>query len=254
MNLKNHDSTWRWAMWILFFIVFISAWELFGRIFEGLLIAPFSKTFDTFIELLGSRKLYQAFWVSNQALVLGFTAAVLFAIPVGLLLGRNRKLERVFDVYLNILIVSPIAALIPLIIILFGFGLFSRVFVVFLFTFPIIAINSRAGLKNLDKSLVEMSISLGASENQLWRKILIPGASPAIFTGIRLGIGRAFTGMIVVELILIAVGLGGMILEANSLFAPEITYSIAIILILEVLFVTNVFRYFEKRILSWKTG
>lgn len=246
------DNRWKWALRIAFFIVLIGLWEWFGQTRGGLLFAPFSETFITWLDLITSVEIYEALWLSNQAMLLGFGLAIIIGIPLGLLTGRLEKFERFIDLYLNILIVTPMAALIPIIIVAIGIGLSARVLVVFLFAFPIIAVNTRTGLKNLDPSLIEMAGSFGATEMQLWRKILLPGATPAMMAGIRLGLGRSMSGMVVVELLLVAVGLGKLILNSMGLFKPEIAYSVIIVIIIEVMIVMGIARGIEDRLVAWK--
>lgn len=246
------DVIWRWGLRAAFFLTFFAIWEWFGRTHGGLLLAPFSKTLSAAIAMVASPEIYQALWASNQAMIIGFVTAVVAGVPLGLLIGRLRQFERFMDLYLNVLIVTPMAALIPLIIVAIGLGLYSRVLVVFIFAFPIIAVNTRAGLKNLDPTLVEMARAFGANELQLWRKIFLPGATPAMMAGIRLGLGRALSGMVVVELLLVAVGLGRLILNYMGFFKPEKMYAVIIFIIIEVLVVMEVAKRVEARLVSWK--
>jgi len=252
LTSEQIDNRWKWALRIAFYLVLIGLWEWFGRTHGGLLFAPFSETFVAWLKLISSAEIYKALWISNQAMLLGFGASVIAGIPLGLLLGRLQVMERFSDVYLNILIVTPMAALIPLIIVGIGIGVLSRVLVVFLFAFPIITVNTRAGLKNLDPTLIEMARSFGASEVQLWRKILLPGATPAMMAGIRLGLGRSLSGMVVVELLLVAVGLGALILNAMGFFQPARAYAVIIVIIIEVMIVMGIAGRVEKRLVSWK--
>lgn len=248
----QEDRFWRWGMQVAFFVVLFGVWEWFGRTRGGLLFAPFSETFVAWIALVSQPEIYEALWLSNQAMLLGFALAVFLGIPIGLLIGRLEKLEKFLDIYLNILLVTPMSALIPIIIVALGIDLSSRVLVVFLFSFPIITVNTRTGLKNLDPSLIEMARSFGATELQLWRRILLPGATPAMMAGIRLGLGRALSGMIVVELLLVAVGVGAMILNSMGFFKPEITYSVIIVIIIEVMVVMGIAKRIEERLVSWR--
>ena len=252
LSADQKDAIWRRVLQIAFFVVLIALWEWFGRTRGGLLFAPFSETIVTWVEVITSGEIYEALWRSNQAMLLGFGLAVVLGIPLGLLIGRLQKLERFVDVYLNILLVTPMSALIPIIIVAIGIGLSSRVLVVFLFAFPIITVNTRAGLKNLDPTLIEMARSFGASEMQLWRRILLPGATPAMMAGVRLGLGRSLSGMVVVELLLVAVGVGAMILNSMGLFKPEVAYSVIIVIIIEVLVVMGIAKRVENRLVSWR--
>lgn len=252
LTASQTDRIWKTVLGIAFFVVLFALWEWFGQTRGGLLFAPFTETVIALREMVVSAEIYEALWLSNQAMLVGFAAAVLVGVPLGLLTGRFTLFERFADIYLNILIVTPMAAVIPLIIVAIGIGLTSRVLVVFLFAFPVITVNTRTGLKNLDPSLIAMARSFGASEMQLWRRILLPGATPAMMAGIRLGIGRAMSGMVVVELLLVAVGLGRMILNSMGMFEPEVAYSVIIVIIIEVMIVMGIANRIESRLVSWQ--
>ncbi|MGP3966946.1 ABC transporter permease [Streptomyces sp. 6N223] len=236
---------------LLTFAVFAAAWEAYGRWRGGILLPPFSDTAVATVRLLGEGELWHALYVSNQALVLGFAAAVVLGVPTGLLLGRFPAVERYTDVYLNILLVTPMAAVIPLLIMSTGIGLLSRVILVTLFSIVMVVVNARAGLRQIDPSLIEMSRTLGASEAQIWRRILIPGALPAIMTGLRLGLGRAVTGMVIVELLMVSVGFGGLILEYRSLFEAPKLYATIVIILIEALTLIAAARWAERRATPW---
>jgi NitT/TauT family transport system permease protein len=236
---------------MLTFAVFASAWEVYGRWRGGILLPPFSDTAVATVRLLGEAELGEAFFLSNQALVLGFSAAVVLGVPAGLLLGRFPVVERYTNVYLNILLVMPMAAVIPLLVMSTGIGLLSRVILVALFSIVMVIVNARAGIRQIDPSLIEMSRTFGASEAQIWRRILIPGALPAIMTGIRLGLGRAVTGMVIVELLMVSVGFGGLILEYRSLFEAPKLYATIVVILVEALVLIAAARWAERRATPW---
>ncbi|WP_188196199.1 ABC transporter permease [Nonomuraea sp. SYSU D8015] len=236
---------------LLTFAVFAAAWELYAREWGGLLIPTFIETVEATAELLGSAELWQAMYVSNQALVLGFGIAVVVGVPSGIVLGRFRTLERFADVYLNILLVTPMAAIIPLLVMSVGFGLTSRVILVTIFSIVMVVVNSRAGVRQVDPSLIEMARSFGASERQIWSRILLPGALPAIMTGIRLGVGRAVTGMVLVELLMVSTAMGGLILEYRGLFKAPLLYGTIVIILAEALLLISVARWCERRLTRW---
>ena len=237
---------------IAFFAVFIAGWEWFGRTQNRLLFAPFSESLAALFELARGGELFTALWESNQAMGAGFAAAVLLGIPCGLLLGRLPPFERLLNPYLNILIVTPMSAIVPLVIGVAGIGLFSRSLLVFAFAFPSIVINTRAGLKHIDPILIDMARSFGAGEFHLWRKVLLPGAGPAMLSGLRIGLGRALSGMVVSEFLLVAVGLGRLILRAMGVFEPEKVYAVIVVISAEAILLMNLARRVERRLLNWQ--
>lgn len=236
---------------ILTFVVFAVAWQLYATFWGGLLVPTFTQTVAAFVELLGSPEFWDAFLISNQALVLGFAAAVVIGVPLGVLLGRFRTLERLTDVYLNILLVTPMAAIIPLLIMSVGFGLLSRVILVTLFSVVMVVVNVRAGVRQVDPSLIQMARSFGAGEAHIWRYVLIPGAMPSIMTGIRLGLGRAVTGMVIVELLMVSLALGGLILEFRGMFNGPALYAVIVAILVEALILIAAAQWLERKLAPW---
>jgi NitT/TauT family transport system permease protein len=226
-------------------------WELGARRLDSLLLPTFLETLAALGRLLTTRELWQALWQSNQAMLLGFALAAVVGVLTGLVMGRWRLAEQYLDPYLSILIAVPKAALIPIVIMAFGLGLTSRVLITFTFAVVVITVNVRAGLRLLEPSWVEMARSFSASERQLWSKILIPGALPAILTGLRLGVTRAITGMITVELLLVAVGIGRLILDFQGTFDSAGLYATILVVIAEAVLVLQSSRWLERRIVPW---
>lgn len=236
---------------LLTLAVIAAIWQWYALAIGGLLIPTFDGTLLAFIGLLFDAEFWGAVWVSNQAMLLGFAITVAFGIPMGLLMGRYRPAEMFTDVYINIMLVTPMAALIPLIIMAIGFGLDARILLVVLFAIPMVIVNSRAGVREVDPSLIEMAQSFGAKERTIWWRILVPGSMPAIMTGLRIGLSRSLTAMVVIELLLVAVGLGGLIINYRGAFEPENLYAVVIFVVLEALLLISIARWLERRLVPW---
>lgn len=236
---------------LLTFAVFAMGWELYARVRGGLLLPGFAETVRATVVLLGQAELWRALYVSNQALVLGFGIAVVVGVPVGTALGRFRLLERYADVYLSILLVTPMAALIPLLVMSMGVGLTSRVVLVAVFSVVMVIVNSRAGVRQVDPALIEMARSFGAGERRIWTRVLLPGALPAVMTGVRLGLGRAVTGMVLVELLMVSDGLGGLVLTYRGLLKAAPLYGTVAIILAEALILVSAAHWAERRLTRW---
>ena len=122
--------------------------------------------------------------MSLTTLAIGFCLAVLFGVVVGLLMGRFRAVEHFLDLYVNALMSAPTTAFVPVLILWFGLGVESRIAVVFLFAVFVIIINTMTGVKQVDTVLVEMARSFGAREREVFFKIILPAALPAIMAGL----------------------------------------------------------------------
>jgi len=249
--LRDRLGASRWTYRLIAFVVFSLAWEL-GAIAAGTFFIPsFTATARATASLLLDPALWDALLLSNQSLVLGFAVSTVLGVPIGLAMGRFRGAEGFTDVYVNILLVTPMAAIIPLLIMSLGFSLESRVVLVVLFTIPLVVVNSRAGVRQVDASLLEMARSYGASERQIWRRVLLPGALPAIMTGIRIGLGRAVTGMVIVELLMVSVGIGNLILRYRGFFEFDRLYATVVVVVLEALALISLARFIERRAAPW---
>jgi ABC-type nitrate/sulfonate/bicarbonate transport system permease component len=246
------DSAWTYRLIALAIIAVI--WQWYAIEVDSLLIPTFTETVAGTIELLTTPATYEAFLVSNQALVVGFFFALVIGILSGLAAARYPTIEAFFDPYLSILLVTPMAALIPILLMSLGIGIEARVLLVFVFAVPVIIVNARAGVRQVDVALIEMATSYGASERQIWRKILLPGALPAIMTGVRLGLGRGITGMVIIELLMVAVGIGNLILEYRGFFLPGLLYGVVILVVLEALILVSIVRAIERRLAPWSRG
>jgi len=196
-------------------------------------------------------RFWEALYISNQALVLGYAVSVLVGIPLGLIAGRLRWIDRILNPYFGVLLVMPVAPLIPIVIIALGLGLVARVSIVILFAVVFITINTRAGVRGVEPALIEMAKSFGASEGQIWRRIIVPGALPAIFAGLRIGLGRSITGMVMVELILVASGLGRLLLEFSGRMQSDLVFATVLAVIIEALILLAAMQALERKIAPW---
>jgi NitT/TauT family transport system permease protein len=197
-------------------------------------------------------ELWRALWVSNEALVLGYLPAVLMGVPLGLFLGRFPAVGRFAGVYLDVLLLTPMPLLIPVLVVATGLGLATRLLVVFLFAVGVVVVTAEAGVRGVDPALLEMGRTFGAREGQLWRRILLPGTLPAIFGGLQLALGRAISGMVAVELLLIAAGLGRLMLRFQGDFdAPEL-YAVILVVVGEAVLLTALIGGGQRRLGSWQ--
>ena len=244
---------WKWPLRAASLLVFALTWEALARTMHSLLLPTFTGAMAALARLLTQAETWQAIWISNQALMLGYALTVSAGVPLGLLLGRSPRLGRLADPYLNTLLVTPISALIPLFIVATGLGLTSRVLVVFAFSFVVVTVNTQAGLRHVEPTLIEMARSFGATEGQLWGKVLLPGALPAVMAGLRLGLGRAITGMVNVELLLTAAGLGLLILRYQADFESDFVYAVILVVVAEAVVFMGGIKQLERRLTSWES-
>lgn len=237
-----------WVLRLLTLAVFGGLWEIGAARRNSLMIPGFGETVVAMGRLVRDPIFWSAFATSNQALVIGLSISIVAGIPIGLATGRFRRLEQLTDPFVNVLIVTPFAAVTPLLLMAFGLTMTSRVLLVVLFGIVMIIVQSRAGVRQVDVALLEMARSYGARERNLWVEVVLPSALPAIMTGIRIGLGRAITGMVIGELLLVAVGLGGLVLNYRGAFRAAELYATIVLVIIQALILVEIAKRIERSV------
>lgn len=242
------------ALRLLSLITLALLWEIAGRTGNTRLLPPLSIVVVAWFDLLVSGQLFRALSISLQAMALGYVLSVLFGVPLGLLMGRYRRLESFLDIYMTALLTVPMISFIPFLVIAFGLGLHSRVWIVFLFAFVIIAINTTAGVRNVDVTLTEMARSFGARESDLFLKVIVPAALPMIMAGLRLGMGRAVLGMVTSELILAVVGFGAMLMTFSASYNSPALFATILTIVLLAVALLALIQYLDRRLMPWRNA
>jgi NitT/TauT family transport system permease protein len=227
-------------------------WEVTGRIMDSTLIPPLSRIGAAWWKLLASGKLAANLTLSLTTLAAGFFLAVAIGIIIGLLMGRFRAVEHFLDLYVNVLMSAPTTAFVPVLIMWFGLGVESRIAVVFLFAVFVIIINTMTGVKQVDSVLVEMARSFGAKEKEIFFKIILPAAMPAIMAGVRLGMGRAVKGMVTAEMLLTLTGIGAMIMQYGSSFATDSLFAVILTILIIAMITMRAVQWLDRRLTGWK--
>lgn len=241
----------KWLVRVYAFIIFLVIWQIVGDRMNALIFAPPTKVAPVFVQLLMNGELANATYLTLEAVIIGFLAAVVLAIPLGILMGTTRVAEYAIDPYINLLYATPILVLIPVFLIWFGPNSFSTYLIVFIAAVIPMVINTMAGVKNVSARMIELGYSFGFSKLSMWRKIVFPGSLPYIMAGLRVGIGHAVIGAILAEILFDAVGLGNMIQLAAAMFDTSTVISALMVTIGLGVLLTETIRLFENRVASW---
>ena len=238
---------------ISFAVVFL-LWEVYGRRVNPILFTYPSAIGRAFIGLVASGELQS--YMKESLLVLTYASilSLIVGVLLGVVMGRFSIVEWAADIYINALYSTPMVAVVPLIVLWFGFKVPAKVIIVFLFmVFPVL-LNTYEGVKNVDRNLQEVARSFCSSEGQLWRYLIIPSAIPFIVVGVRLAIGRGLVGMIVAEFYTSVTGLGYMIVRyANALETDKLFVPIVVVMVLGV-GLMSLAKWVEGRIAPWRNS
>ncbi len=253
----RYEQHRRAILGLLSVALFVAAWELLLTY-----VVPLNPFFFTkpsliaaaFKEQLFDGKLWRDLAISSRAFVWGFTCAVAVGIPLGAVMGWRRRVEYTLDPFLTALYASPLVAIAPLIIIVFGVGLPAKAVLVFLLSvFPFV-FNTFAGVKSADPLLINVVRAFGGKERDLYLKVILPGALPYIAAGARLGIGRALVGIIVGEFYAASEGIGFAISQAGDTYRlPDMFVGIIMMSLIAVL-LTEIMRKLESALAPWRAG
>ncbi len=232
------------------------AWESAARLWlaKAILIPPPSEVVQTLWVLAWDGTLV-AHTVSSILRVLsGFVISLLFALPLGLLMGWNRVAHGLFDTTVQIFRPIPGTAWVPAAILLFGIGDRPALFLIFMGTIWPILLNTIHGVRNINKHFIWAALTMGADRRRLFTRVVFPAALPSIFTGCRVGMGVAWTFVVVAELIAVRTGLGYMIMEARLIVRPDIVFAGMIAIGVVGLGLDWLARTAMRRFLRWQKG
>ncbi len=234
------------------FVAFLLLWYLVSLAAGPNLVPGPVRTAIAGVALAEDGRIFTATLESLYVYLSGFTAAVAFAIPVGMLMGGIPNLGRTLDVYVNALMATPRVAFIPLVIVFLGLGAEAKIAIVFLGAVMPILINTYAGILNSDAELIEMARSAGASRLQIYWRIMLPGAVPFVAVGLRLGATIGLINTVVAELYTAVSGLGGLLAIYGNTFQMAPYFVVVLVLALIGSVVTQLLRSLEVRAQRWR--
>ncbi|HSF23292.1 MAG TPA: ABC transporter permease [Blastocatellia bacterium] len=241
-----------WAVRITTFAILLTVWEIYGQGISRALFAPPSEIARAYVVQVSEGTLLDAVALSMGSLLVGLMAGAIVGIFLGVLMGRSRTLEHLLDPYVSFLYATPTIALIPVLIIWFGIGTLLRMFLVFLSAVFLVIINTMVGVKQVDPELIDIGRSNCATEYQILRTIVLPGALPFIFGGLRLALAQSLVGVIVAEMTTTVTGLGALVITFSNFFqTANMMVPILTIMMISIL-LTEVMRRLQRRLTPWE--
>jgi len=251
----------RWAITALSVMILLLVWECFGNplvpIPPSYRIDPIFFSYPSAIVRAGvalaqSGKLLAALGQSLQPFVIGYALAILFGVPIGLVIGRFRTLEAAFGIYVTAGYAMPLVALVPLLVLWLGLGFAVKVAVIFLMALFPICINTWLGVVAVPKTLIEVGRSFVAPDSVILRRIILPATLPYIMAGIRLAVGRAVVAMVIAEFFTTISGLGAIIINSANNFDTATMFVPIVILMLMAIGLNGLIGLVERRVAPWQ--
>ena len=229
-------------------LVWAALWEIAGQLHLSFLLPPLSSVFVAMVEIVPTHTFLAALWVTAKAFLIGNVLSIALGIPLGLLMGRSVIADRIFLPWVNLFLSAPLTALVPVIMVLFGLGQTTIVLTVVLFAVWIIVLDTRAGVRAIAPSLVEMAFSFGASPLRAFWRIYFWAALPEILAGVRLGVIRSVKGVIIGQLLVTIVGFGALFETYGSHFQMEEFWAALVVLFAFAFALAEALAWLERRV------
>jgi NitT/TauT family transport system permease protein len=238
-------------------VLLLIVWELLPRLITlsagtKLFFTTPSQIGGTLWKMFATGTIWTPLGVSASGFAIGLGFAIVVGLPLGVLIGRSRTLNAMFDPFITAFNATPRLVFLPLVMLWFGLGLWSKVIIVFIGALFPILINTYEGVRNSDKLLINVVRSFGAKEWDIARLVVIPNAMPYIVAGLRLAIGRAVLGVVVAEFFGSESGLGVMMVQAAGRYQVDIVFSGLIIFAALSLAMTAAVQVVEHRLSRWR--
>lgn len=238
-------------------VVLLLVWEFLPRLItmqEGtkLFFTVPSQIGGTLWQMFATGAIWGPLGVSASAFAIGLSIAIAVGLPVGVLLGRSAALNAMFDPFITAFNATPRLVFLPLFLLWFGLGMWSKVMIVFIGALFPILINTYEGVRNADRVLINVVRSFGATEWGIARLVVVPNALPYIVVGLRLAIGRAVLGVVVAEFFGSEAGLGVVMVRAASRFQVDVVFAGLIVFAVLSLLMTGLVKLLEDRLSQWR--
>lgn len=238
------------------FVVFIIIWDLFITIFDirSVILPRPLAVWQNFISGLNTESAlnyYPHILTTLNEVLGGYLIGALVGIVLALLLSQIPLLERVFKPFIVAFQSIPKIAIAPLIIVWFGFEIGSKIALVILIVFFPILVNGLSGFKSVEPERLSVMRSLGASQWQIFSKLVLPGSLPFLFAGLEVALVQAMTAAIVAEFLAGRQGLGVLIIQMEQTLNTAGIFGVLVVLALLGWFLTMILNLIRKKLVFW---
>jgi NitT/TauT family transport system permease protein len=231
--------------------IFLLIWEMAARLelIPGhFFFPPFTAVVQEFYHLTANGVLPDNFLRSLTRVLIGFTAGSIAGLLMGILMGYKETINKTFHPIFSLLYPIPALGWLPILMLWFGISEMLPIMIIFICSFFPILYNTVTGIKTVDKNLIKIAKTLGASERKILSTVLLPLALTNIFTGLRLEAGMAWRVIIAAEMVAIPTGIGALLMRAESLIRIDIVIVCLMVLSVMCLSFERFFIYMEHKL------
>jgi NitT/TauT family transport system permease protein len=239
-------------------VIIIIGWEFMAIVLDNPFILPrigsvLAVLLNPTVDILGNGNLIDNAIISLERVVAGFLVATALAIPLGIGMGRSDTIYELFDSVMQLLRPIPPLAWVPLALAWFKIGLVSMVFIIGMGAFFPILLNTLDGVRGVKKTWIEAAEILGARERQILSYVILPGAAPTIWTGMRVGFGIAWMCVVAAEMMPgTNSGIGYLIMSSYNWGQVQVIIAGIIVIGLIGIAVDYLFKLVDRRSFKWR--
>ncbi len=243
---------------ILLPVAIIIGWEVLAIVLNNPFILPRIESvlvvlLNPTVDILGNGNLIDNALISLERVIAGFTVATALAIPLGIGMGRSTVIHELFDSVMQLLRPIPPLAWVPLALAWFKIGLTSMVFIIGMGAFFPILLNTLDGVRGVKKTWIEAAEILGAGERQILSRVILPGAAPTIWTGMRVGFGIAWMCVVAAEMMPgTNSGIGYLIISSYNWGQVQVIIAGIIVIGIIGIVVDYLFKLVDQRSFKWR--
>ncbi|MCC5909046.1 MAG: ABC transporter permease [Clostridiaceae bacterium] len=264
---------------LIFPILFLIMWQILSiRIDNHMILPELQRVIGILLEprqsLIGIGSLFWNIYISLMRVLIGYGMAIILGVPLGIMIGCSRKIEKLLSGFLNLFRPIPPLAWVPLVLAWFGIASIATVvgvtsgklytllnnlklsmlFIIFMGAFFPILTNTIFGIKGVQKTLVDSVLTLGANKWHVLLKVLLPASMPSILTGLKIGLGVAWMCLVSAEMLPGSIaGVGYLITHAYQVTRIDIVITGIVTISLIGIFFEGIFRFIEKKFFKWQS-
>jgi NitT/TauT family transport system permease protein len=190
--------------------------------------------------------------ISLWIYVVGMIISIVIAVPLGLMVGGIKILDKVLSPYVWAIYTTPRLILMPLVLLWVGINDTARIVIIVLSAVPATLVVVMEGVKTVDNSLLKAARSFGAGRLQLFRSVVLPSTVPFVATGIRMGVSRGLIGLFIGEIFTGANGIGYIITLAGKTFNSARTFAMLLIFLLFCVAMVGLSQLLERKVSVWR--